>query len=349
MTHVGLAVMAAGAVTSVGFNGPATYAALRAGIRNVYQTNLWDPESAAYLAGGKVALPQWWVGVGKLADLAAPAIRECLEAAAPVPPDEIPVMLCIAPADRPFRFPDLDERLVPEIENKLGLRLHRDSVVIAGDHTSVAIALRRAGELLMNPAARCVVVAAVDSLLEHELQRHYLSMRRLLTPNNSNGFCLGEAGSAVLVVRAGSVRAPGLQILGVGLARELATIESEEPLRAEGLTEAIRQAFSEGGVTADDLDYRISDLNGEHYKFKEMMLAMMRFERRPRRQLFDLWHPIEYIGDVGAAIGPILLGLALHAGTKRYGIGPTVLCTVGDDAGRRAAIVARYQSAEDGR
>ena len=124
------------------------------------------------------------------------------------------------------------------------------------------------------------------------------------------------------------------------MAREVATIESDEPLRADGLNQAIRDAFREGEVTYDDLHYRITDLNGEHYKFKEMALAMMRFERKPKPKLFDLWHPIEMIGDVGAAIGPIVLAIALDASRKRYGVGPTVLTTFSNDDGERAAIVA---------
>ena len=42
---------------------------MRSGIRNVSEANLWDAETGEYLTAGKVALPQWWVGIGKLADL----------------------------------------------------------------------------------------------------------------------------------------------------------------------------------------------------------------------------------------------------------------------------------------
>jgi 3-oxoacyl-[acyl-carrier-protein] synthase-1 len=89
--------------------------------------------------------------------------------------------------------------------------------------------------------------------------------------------------------------------------------------------------------------YRITDLNGEHYKFKELALATNRFVRKPTPKLFDVWHPIEYIGDVGAAIGPIVLSVALHASEKGYGMGPTVLCTFGNDDGERAALVASFE------
>ena len=74
---------------------------------------------------------------------------------------------------------------------------------------------------------------------------------------------------------------------------------------------------------------------------------MIRYERKPKPKLFDLWHPIEYIGDVGAAIGPIVLGVALHAGQKGYGIGPTVLCTFGNDNGERAAVVTTFRASEN--
>src|SRR5262249_17466258 len=132
-----------------------------------------------------------------------------------------------------------------------------------------------------------------------------------------------------------------LEILGTGLAHEPATIESVDPLRGEGLTQAIGEALQQAEVTSCDLQYRISDLNGEHYRFKEMVFAMMRFERKPRPKLFDLWHPIEYLGDIGAAIGPTVLAVALHAAQEGYAVGPSVLCSFGNDDGARAAVVAR--------
>src|SRR6266853_4252059 len=116
MATPALAITAAGMVTSVGFNAPSTCAALRAGVRNVYQTNLWEAETGTFLAAGKVPLPHWWVGTGKLADLVAPAILECLEAASPVPAEEIPVLLGTPAPIRPHRLADLEGELVREVE-----------------------------------------------------------------------------------------------------------------------------------------------------------------------------------------------------------------------------------------
>jgi len=337
-----LAIQASGMVTAVGFNSAASCAAMRAGVRNVNQVGLWDRESGEFLGVGKVPLPHWWIGLGKLAELAAPAIQECLAAAKPIPAAEVPVLLGIAAPDRPYRLRGLEEGLLGEIEHRLGFRLHPASHVIPRDHVAAIAALREAAQLIDNNEATCCIVAGVDSLIQQDLTEYYLSERRLLTPHNSNGFCPGEAGAAVLVGSAHGNSADELQVLGTGMTREEATIESEEPLRGDGLTQAIAEAFSQSGLTIEEMHYRITDLNGEHYKFKEMTLAMVRYERKPKPRLFDLWHPIEHIGDVGAAIGPLVLGVALHAGQKGYGNGPTVLCTFGNDDGERAAAVVTY-------
>ncbi len=339
-------IKASGMVTSVGFNSPATCAALRAGIRNVNETNLWDKYSGTYLSAGRVPLPQWWVGIEKLADLLAPAIFECFKVARPITPAEIPVLVGVASTERPFRLPKLDEELLKEVEHRLGFQLHPASHIISSDHVSVVVALREAGELMDTGKAPCCIISAVDSLVEHDLKNYYLEKRRLLTPDNSNGFSLGEAGSALLVMPVTNADEGELQVLGMGMAKEESPIESEDPFRGEGLTEAVRKAFAEAGLTIQETQYRIADLNGEHYKAKEMALIMGRFPRKPTAKLFDVWHPIEYIGDVGASIGPIVLGWALHAGQKCYGNGPTVLCTFGNDEGERAAMVVNYQSGE---
>lgn len=337
-----IAVKASGLVTSVGFNAASSFAAMRAGIRSVKETNLWDPESGQYLSAGRVMLPHWWIGVGKMADLVAPAIFECLNEADHVPLCDIPVLLGVASHEQPFRLEGLNENILEEIEYRIGSKLNQYSQVISNDHISVATGLEIAQKLIGDRKVRFCIIAAVDSLIRQDLKNYYLEKRRLLTENNSNGFCVGEAGSAILVTSSSSIGDNKLEILGTGYAIENSTIESEEPVRAQGLTEAVRKAFTKADVTIQELDYRIADLNGEHYKAKEMTLAMGRFPRRPTSKLFDIWHPIEFIGDVGAAIGPILLGWALHAGQRDYGIGNNVLCTLGNDTGERVAIILKY-------
>jgi 3-oxoacyl-[acyl-carrier-protein] synthase I len=338
-----LAIKASGMVTAVGFNSPSSCAAIRAGIRGVNESHLWDAESGVHLGVGKVYLPHWWDSLSKLADLVAPAIQECVKAAAPVPGENIPIFLGVSTPTRRARPADLEQHILAELQERFSFRLHPRSEVIARAHISVAIGLQKVARCFSQEQLAFCIVAGVDSLIDQELANFYLSQRRLLTPKNSNGFVLGEAGSAVLVSIASGPESR-LEVLGIGVAREKAPIESEEPLRGGGLIEAVGHAIHNAGLSFDDLQYRITDLNGEHYKFKEMVFLMLRCERKVKPKLFDLWHPIEYIGDVGAAIGPIVMGVTLHASEKAYGVGPTVLCTFGNDDGERAAIVARFRS-----
>src|SRR6185312_5882884 len=98
--------------------------------------------------------------------------------------------------------------------------------------------------------------AGVDSFLVAATLNAYEANSRLLTSDNSNGFIPGEAGAAVLLGPPGTAGQPELRCLAIGFGREKATVDSEEPLRAEGLVEAYRAMRADGGVTLDDAEYR---------------------------------------------------------------------------------------------
>jgi 3-oxoacyl-[acyl-carrier-protein] synthase I len=338
-----ISVTASGLVTAVGFNSAASCAAMRAGISGVKMANLWDAESAEYISAGKVALPQWWESLGKLAELAAPAIHECLVAAKPVPPDQIPIMLGVAAPSRPFRLEGVDQQLLEEIEYRLGVPRHPLSRVIPWGNVAGVGGIQEARRLIQSGDITHCIVAGADTYLRQNTVEAYMDSRRIMTLDNSNGFFPGEAGSAVLVTATRDNPGGELEVLGIGVGRETATIDSEEPLRGDGLADAIRSALVEADLTTYEASYRLTDLNGEHYKFKEAVLATMRFEHKRRPEIFDLWHPIEYLGDVGAAIVPCVLAVALHAGQKSYAPGKVALCHFGNDDGLRAAMVVGFR------
>ncbi|WP_280152283.1 hypothetical protein [Piscinibacter sp. XHJ-5] len=340
-----LTVLASGMVTALGFNAPASLAALRAGISAIGQTVWVDTESGQPLSGAKISLPQWWEGLDKLADLAAPAIHECLVAAQPEPPQRIPLLLGIAAAGRRARTPGIDEGLLEAIETRLDLAHHPRSRVFAQDQAGCAMALLEAQNLIVAGAARRVVIAGVDSFLHQPTLETYIDQRRLMTPGNSNGFFPGEAGCAVLVGMGGAA-SDGLRIEGFGIGREPATIESTLPLRAVGLTQAVQEALDNAGLAMSDVSYRLTDLSGEHYKFKEAAFVAGRLDSGERDGVLELWHPIEFLGEIGAAVLPCLLAQALHAAQEDYAPGPVALCHIGTEDGIRAALVVSMHGAE---
>jgi 3-oxoacyl-[acyl-carrier-protein] synthase-1 len=126
---------------------------------------------------------------------------------------------------------------------------------------------------------------------------------------------------------------------GIGTAKETAHVGAEEPLRGEGMTQAIKLALAEAGYQMHDIDYRISDVSGEQYYFKEAALGLNRVLRK-RKVDFELWHPAECIGEVGAASGPVCVAIARMAALKAYAPGPAALLHFSNDDGLRLAVVA---------
>jgi len=294
----------------------------------------------AWLTGCEVSFEQGWRGREKLLQMITPAIQECLDLIGNTPAQQVPLLLCVAEPERPGRFADLNDSFLRDVQTRLDQTFHGDSAVISRGRIGPIEALARADTLLSRGRPYCIV-AGVDTLLTASTLNYYHEKRRLLTNENSNGFTPGEAGAAVLLAPSKEQPLPQLCCLGLGLGMEKATVEAEEPLRADGMTQAIKAALADGHCTYSDLHYRITDISGEQYGFKEAALAESR-TLRERKEEFDIWHPADCIGEVGAAVVPLVLGVALAAARKGYAPGPGVLCHFAADGGDRAALVLRY-------
>ena len=332
-----LAVLASGMVTGVGLNAPSSCAAIRCAINNFAETRFMD-KGGEWVIGSQVPLEQPWRGLKKLVRMIAPAIRECLNRAENTAAEFIPLLLCVAEEERPGRLQGLDDQLFHAVQAELGLKFHARSLVIARGRVAGALALAEARRLIYEEQMRFCMIAGVDTFLVASTLAAFEARNRLLTSKNPNGFIPGEAGAAVLVGRPNQNVKDELVCLGIGSGQEDATIDSVEPLRADGLVQAFKTAFADSGLTIDDLDFRLTDSNGEQYCFKEAALAMTR-TLRARKDRFELWHPADCIGETGAAIGPCVLGVALAAARKRYSPGPGALCHFSADDGERHALV----------
>jgi 3-oxoacyl-[acyl-carrier-protein] synthase-1 len=286
-----------------------------------------------------VSLPQRHAGTALLADLVSPAIFECLSGLDREEARRTPVLLGISHPSRAGRPEDVERMLLAEISDRLGFPVSAESRTFAGDQAGCGFAVLDAYRLITERRAARVVVAGVDTLLDRPVINALSDARRLLTPTNFNGFLPGEAGSAVLLGGSADERGAALRIAGIGHALEEATITATTPLRGAGLVAAIRGALRAAGLVMADVDYRITDLSGEHYKFKEAMFALVRLDHASRSLPLELWHPIEFLGEIGAAILPCLLAWARHAGGGGYAPGARALLHLGSDDGHRFAIV----------
>ncbi|MET0068545.1 MAG: hypothetical protein ABW096_00795 [Candidatus Thiodiazotropha sp.] len=336
-----LAITATGMVTGVGLNAPATCAAIRCAIDNFQETRFMD-SGGEWILGCEVPMEKPWRGKTKLIKMAAAAINEVLQGNPEINTVQTPLLLCLAEHSRPGRIIGDDTQLFNDLQEELGLEFDDQSLVIAAGHVSVAIALKHARELIHQQGKRHVLLAASDTMLVTPTLAYYEEKDRLLTSKNSNGFIPGEAGAALLVESGSGKTGNVLCCEGLGFAVEASHVESEEPLRAEGLTEAIKKSLHDAECEMGDLDFRITDISGEQYYFKEASLALSRTLRQ-RKEEFDIWHPTDCIGDVGSALGLIMLSVLKAACTKNYSMGNRMVAHLGNDEGKRISIVLTWR------
>lgn len=334
MSDNSITLKRSGLVTSVGLSSPAACAAIRAKLTNPSPT-LFIPPGGEPLVGHQVELEAPLRGVAKLVRMAAMAIEECLHGLPREEWQKIPLLLCVSEPARPGRLDGLDEELHTALLDELGTHFAEGSAIVAHGRVSVGVAIVQARKLIHQHKHPQVLLAAVDSLLTWPTLSVYAAEDRLLTPLNSNGFMPGEAAAALLL---SAPQAAGeLRLHGVGFAVEKAYLDSGEPLRGDGLTAAVKAALAEANCDLYDIDYRVADLSGEQYYFKEASLALNRILRK-RREDFEIWHPAECIGEAGAAAGAACLAVIHAAHAKGYAPGPRSLLHLANDSGARAAI-----------
>ena len=337
MRGLPLSITGTGMVTGVGLNAPASCAAIRCAIDNFQETRFMD-SGGEWIMGSEVPLEQPWRGKTKLIKMAAAAVRECLEGNKQINPQSTPLLLCLSEHERKGRVIDDDNQFFLDLQEELELEFHEKSRIIAKGHVAVAVALKHARKLIQDLKVKHVLVVATDSLLVGPTLAHYEEYERLLTSNNSNGFIPGEAGAALVVEPFYAEQEHQLICVGLGFGVEKAHVYSEEPLRADGLSAAIRDSLVDAGCDMGDLDFRITDLSGEQYYFKEASLALLRLLRK-RKEQFDIWHPADCIGEVGSVLAAVMLTVINFACKKDYSEGSKILAHLGNDDGKRSAMI----------
>ncbi|RVD56874.1 3-oxoacyl-ACP synthase [Mesorhizobium sp. M2D.F.Ca.ET.185.01.1.1] len=328
-------VASIGMVTAVGLDAPSSCAAMRAKVDGFQETRFRGPRGG-WLTGAPVPLPRTWIGEKRIAHLAAGAIVEAFDNF-PEARGQTALILCIGEEGRPGHPVRNPANLLRRIADIVEVDAYSRSRVVAYGRPSGHVALEQARRLISTGEMPYVMIVGVDSYLTSETIRHYIGENRILAPQNPNGFIPGEAAAAVVLSRRG---ARTLRLTGLGLARELAAIYNKEdlPLRGDGMTAAYRAALDQTGIEMNRLGYRISDLIGEQYWFRQTALASLRLIRG-RDAFQDLWSPTEFVGNVGAAVVPMMIGMAWTAARKGYDKGNPVLIEASNDSGACGAAI----------
>lgn len=256
--------------------------------------------------------------------------------------DPVPVLLSF-PEARPG-WDEGDDRAVSQALSRLAANQNVKASIRCGGrgHAGVFEALKVAVELVANRAAKACVVGGVDSYLDPRTLGWLDSQRRRRAAYVRSGFVPGEAAAFVLV------GAPELRhelrcttlarVRGVHVARERVTVSENEEVLGEGLSSAVRGA-ARGVVTASTLvDDIYCDLNGERYRADEWGFALLSTQQWLRDGTKYV-APAGSWGDVGAASGALMMGLATEASQRGYARGRLAMAWASSDGGLRGAAV----------
>lgn len=331
---------AAGMVSAVGLDAKSACAALRAGVAGFNELPYWDERTQPVIGAAVPGVSFDLQGTPRLVELLAVALKDCLTQALGIAPANIPLLVGLAELGRPGSS-ESRGNVLSLVQEKLGVKFHPGlSRVIPTGHAAGIEALNLVRDYFRSGNITECLVCGVDSYINASsifwLDRSW----RLKREGHNDGVIPGEAAAAILVRKHALTRTEsGVQVAGLGFATETVNVFSEEPFLGIGLASAGRQALNEAAWGFHDLEFRITDLTGETYGFREHALMEGRLARKVRKEPQPLWHAADSIGDTGAAVGVIELITGASAMLRGYGPGPRAGCFASSVPGQRAVAL----------
>jgi 3-oxoacyl-[acyl-carrier-protein] synthase II len=279
-----VAIAGGGAITAVGVGVDALRSALRANVSGLRPCVRFDaPQFQSCIVGAALGLdvgsdnPAW--------QLADPALREAREQArevlAGIPAERISLVLSTTKANI-----EAMERLAAGRPCSETARRHLQGNFLAADLAathgarglvqcvSVAcvsglVAITQGAKLIQRGAADAVLVVGVDHLSAFVLSG--FSVLKSIDPNGCRpfdqercGLSPGEAGAALVLVRADRLAGPAITIRGWGGSNDAGHMTG--PARdGSGLAQAVRTALDMAELQPHEIDYINAHGTGTHY------------------------------------------------------------------------------------
>jgi 3-oxoacyl-[acyl-carrier-protein] synthase-1 len=340
-----------GMTTPLGLRAAATAAAVRGGISRHRESSIINRKGAPMILASleDESLPPLASELAtrhaltsrqlRMLRLATYALRE---AASALPPAERPLLLLTGPEPHPKKpaLPPLGEGFLGALALQAGvsLDLARSEMTSNGRAGGVEL-LGRAMGLLHSRRATSVLVGGVDSHLDTGLLGLLDEEGRVHADEVLDGFVPGEGAGFLLLSLHRSL--PGSTALafvsapGVGV--EQGHRYSAEPCLGNGLADAIRAAVQ--GASGLQIRTVLASFNGESFGAKEWGVAFIRNREAFHAEL-RMEHPADCFGDLGAACGPVLVGLAALGLKKGYLPGPCLAWCSSEGALRAASLVS---------
>jgi 3-oxoacyl-[acyl-carrier-protein] synthase-1 len=332
---------------AVGHNAKAATAAIRARINHFRETEFVAYDGQPIMGAQLYAVNAW--GEERIRLMLRSVLGECLSAVPEVRTEEIGLMVMttsVAQHGLPSEklVDELNELTAGEVEGFSGF--YPQSLLCTYGKGGIARALDDATQWLnQENGPRYVMLIGVDTLLHAAAIEHYLIHERLVVSNNADGFIPAEGAGALLLTQKRSSESE-LWIDAWASAEEAWRIDGEQPMRAEAMTKAVRQAISLAGTELAALNFHASGMNGESWYAKEISLTLSRVLER-RVADFPHYMVAQNVGETGAASPILTLAWLVDLMGRTSGHpGANGLLHFSDEPGSRSALIVRYRSAD---
>ncbi len=332
-------IIAMGMITPVGANAEMTAAAIRSNISSYQESEILNrklnpmilarvPCDALPELDEELALQGLSSRQKRMLRLATPAMQQ-LEEKLTKP---VPLMLC-GPEKLPGRRSIVSDKFLKQfvMQTKANIDLENSYVFPQGRASSM-YALEAAIQILESGKHPQVLIGGVDSYLDLQLLASFDKDDRILAEGVMDGFAPGEAAAFLLLKLADS--ASSVKLYPPGIADEPGHRYSSEPYKGDGLSKAVAEAIS----NAPEINIKtiFASFNGENFNAKEWGVASIRNQKFIDND-FDIIHPADCYGDIGAATGPVLMALASIGMLKGYYKKPALIFA-SSEIQQRAAI-----------
>ena len=335
-----------GMITPVGFNAQMTTASVKAGIASINEVEFYDhdynavrmstvPDEALETAvdATEVIMPLTarQYRLLQLSTLAISGIDALL------PKDHMVPVFLAGPQNILEKEPSIDKHFLDNLaeQSNINIDLESSRCITTGRAGGLDI-IDTAFKYFETSRAQFVIVGGVDTYYDKAIINYYVEQQRILTMESMDGFIPGEGAGFLLLV---SEQAPDsiikkcksyMTLPGSGF--EEGYIGSLEPYTGSGLSTAIQNTFATSEI--EGIKFIMSSMNGENYFAKELGVAITR-NRSNISDNFTVQHIAEYCGDMGAAIGPVMIGILHNRNSVKQ---PPGLVYCSSDSGFRSAV-----------
>lgn len=344
----GIVVVGVGMMTPVGLTAVETTASVRAGTTRFSETSFMDRRFEPFTLAEvpEEGLPELAEALDRqrltgrdrrMLRLASSPLAECLSVLPPgLPPPPLHLALPELETTLPLDGAKFLASLASQADDRF--RPAQSSADYRGRAGGLR-AIEAASSAVVTGAERFAIAGGVDTFRDPYVLGTLDREGRVKSSGNPDGFIPGEGAAFVLLTTnevAGSLGVDPLAVLSpVAIGTERGHLYSDEPYLGEGLASTL-QAVLQNGAGRGPIQEVYSSMNGESHWAKEWGVGFLR-SRPAFSEEHGMYHPADCYGDIGAAVGPALVGMAAIGIRFGYRSPPSLVYT-SSDRGERAAL-----------